>query len=64
MELTREEELFYCFAPVLVTFNEWKQHPEKFLLGTDMDRYLHEMRQYYKVTVGEWDTIMKRFEER
>jgi len=57
IDLTREETLRACFGPVLVTYYEWKQDPEQFTRGTDMERYLAEMKAYYKVTPGEWAEI-------
>lgn len=57
IDLTREETLHACFGPVLHTHMQWKDHPETFVQGTDMDQYLKEMKAYYKVTPTEWVEI-------
>ena len=63
IDLTREETLHACFGPVLVTYNEWKQDPEQFTAGTDMERYLTEMKAYYEVTPAEWAEIEAWFND-
>ena len=54
---TRQEELHACFGPVLQTHFQWKEHPETFIEGTDMDQYLKEMKTFYRLTPEEWTEI-------
>jgi hypothetical protein len=64
MTLTRDEELREIFFPVLLNYHEWKEHPEEFAYGTDMDRVLLEYKKGMKVTSEEWVKLEKEFADK
>jgi len=64
IELTRDEELRAIFFPMLLNYEEWKEHPEEYAYGTDMDRVLLEYKKGFKVTPEEWTELERVWNSR
>jgi len=58
VKMTREEELSASFAPVLLNYVDWKNHPEEFAPGFGHDDYLKAMKKDYRVTDAEWAVLI------
>jgi hypothetical protein len=61
--VSRRDRLFYALVPVMNNYYEWREHPERYVAGYDMDKIMEEYKRGYGVTPEEWADLEKRYDE-
>ena len=59
----RMEHLWTMVVPILVNWLEWKNNPEYYVPGTNIDSMLAEWKVCNGVTDEEWVTLLKKWSE-